>query len=367
MLRTLVVGLSREGACAHLPVLAALRDTTTEPLFDDHPMVVCDTRAGARPFGDDISVVDGLERAARIAAPDRTVVHVCTPPGERLPLLTRLAELGFRRLVVDEPLTTDVSELDGIQALRERVGLDIVVAGHWQTASLSQRLGRIVGSSRFGALRSVTVAQHRPRFADPLTNEDLPTAFDVELPHSLAVVLDLAGPADLADAEWADLACVGRRVRRLGSARLILRHHDGVHSTLYSNLMSPVFERRITLRLDGAIVTGSYPLGEDDNHAQLRVVSDGVDQRAIFPDDTLRTLLLSAYRYFDGGPAEGFGDFEAQCAAVRLLASAKKRCAGKERHTVGTQPTAPTVTSAPAPIPAPRPEGPRFGAPERVR
>lgn len=356
MLRTLVVGLGRDGAGTHLPALAELRDTTSEPLFDDHPIVVCDLGSGPCSFGD------------RVVEPDRTVVHVCTPPAERLPLLTTLAEQGFRRFVIEEPVTTDAAELDGITELRERFGLDVVVAGHWLTASLTQRLARIVRSSRFGALRSITVAQHRPRFTGSPGDTDLRTAFDVELPHSLPVVLDLAGPADLADAEWADLACVGSRVPRLGSARLILRHHDGVHSTLYSNLMSPVFERRITLRLDGAIVTGSYPLAHNDHHAQLRVVSDGIDQRAIFPDDTLPTFLLSAYRHFRDGSTDGTGDLALQEQSVRLLAAARQRCAGKERHATGTPEVAAPVTSAsptsaPAPIPAPRPMGPRFGAP----
>lgn len=339
-MHTLVVGLGRAGGGLHLPVLTRLRETSSAPLFSEQPIVAYDPRPlGAAPAG--VTVVPSLAVAVRHLDPEWTVVHVCTPPVGRPEVLAELVESGFRRFVVEKPLAADPADLARVLALRDRHALDVVVVAPWLAAELTGRLTEAVRGHRYGALREVTVAQHKPRFARSLTTSGHPTAFDVELPHSLAVVLGLAGRAELAAAAWAPLRCAGRTVPRMGGARLALRHVSGAHSTLRSDLASPVRERRITLRLSGAVVTGHYPLSADDHHAQFVVATGGREHREVFPDDALAAFFLAAYLHFHGRPVADVTELGRHIEAVRLLAEAKALC-------VATEPTSgePTAVAA---------------------
>ncbi len=312
MPHTVLVGLGRSGSGLHAPVLRRLRDTHPD-LFGGHPIVGFDPRNGGA-FRDGRGV-DALERTAFLVPPADTVVHVCTPPDVRVPVLARLAGLGFRRFVVEKPLAADPAAVTEIEGLRATHGLDIVVVTQWLAATLTHRLDELVRSGRFGPLRSVAVRQDKPRFDRSARNAGHADAFDVEMPHSLAVALVLAGPARLTGA--------GRPEPDLGplaGAWLSVRHDSGVHTTIRSDLTSPVRRREITLRLRDTTVVGHYPVSADDHHAQLRV---GDASREVFADESLGAFLLAAYRYFAGVTPSPPGEFASHAEVVRLLAAAR--------------------------------------------
>jgi predicted dehydrogenase len=329
-LRTLVVGLGRAGGGLHLPVLTRLRKTSPESLFSDQPIVAYDPGPPGAPLLGGVMVVSSLAAAVRRLDPEWTVVHVCTPPIGRPDVLAELVDAGFRRFIVEKPLAAGPADLAEVLALRDRHALDIVVVAPWLAAGLTRRLTEVVRDHPYGALREITVAQHKPRFGRSLTTQGHPSAFDVELPHSVAVVLGLAGQAELAAAAWAPLRCADHTVPGMGSAWLMLRHAAGAHTTLWSDLMSPVRDRRITLRLADAVVTGHYPLSADDHHAQFVVTTGGREHREVFPDDALAAFFLAAYRHFHGQPEPDVTGLDRHVDAVRLLAEAKAWCAARE-------------------------------------
>ena len=316
MPHTLVVGLGRAGAGLHAPVLSRLRDTHPE-LFAGHPIVGFDPRPGLALR--DGLVVDSLGRAAAILPPGDTVVHVCTPPGVRADVLARLAALGFRRMVVEKPLATDPATLEEVTRLSARFDLDVVVVTQWLASALTRRLAGLVAT---GPLASITVRQDKPRFARA-ANGGQTDAFDVEIPHALAVAITLAGPAELTGAGWLDPAA-----GPLGGASLSLRHASGTHTTIRSDLTSPVRRREITLRLRDTTVVGHYPVSADDHHAQLRI---GDGPRVVFADDSLAAFLLATYRYFAGAAPAPPGELSLHASVVRLLAAARRTAAGRVR------------------------------------
>lgn len=312
MPHTLLVGLGRSGVGLHLPVLARLR--RTHPLlFASHPIVGYDPRLELA-LGDGIRV-DSLDRAVALAPPEDTVTHVCVPPDARVPVLTRLAELGYRRLVVEKPLAPDLAALAEIDRLRARHGLDLVVVTHWLTASLTRRFAELVGSGRHGPLETLTVQQDKPRFGRSARTTGHATAFDVEIPHAVALALALAGPAEAEEAGWTDPAA-----GPLAGAWLTLRHTTGTATTIRSDLTSPVRRREVVLGLRDTTVVGHYPVSAEDHHAQLRV---GTAPREVFEDEALSGFLLAAYRYLTGETPSAPGPLALHAAVVRLLAQAR--------------------------------------------
>ncbi|MER6691812.1 TIM barrel protein [Streptomyces minutiscleroticus] len=321
MLQPLVVGLGRSGRELHLKTLARTAGSPDGPLCAGPP-VACDPRPGARRGLPGVRVASSIAEARELVCPASTVVHVCTPPTARAAVLGELAAHGFDKLLVEKPLAAGRADLEEILRLRRRHGLDVRVVAHWLEAGLTGRLRRLVRQRTLGRLTAVTAVQHKPRFTRSLATAGHPTAFDVEIPHALGVVLDLAGPAELVDARWSDLRCDGRVLPRLGGASLTLRHHSGVCSELVSDLALPVRQRSITLRFDHGSATGHYPLDAGDDHAQLVVTGDR-DDHQVFRDDALTAFLRRAYRDFADGPR---ADLAGHCAVVRLLCAAKERC-----------------------------------------
>ncbi|MFE0777293.1 Gfo/Idh/MocA family oxidoreductase [Streptomyces sp. NPDC058861] len=322
----LIVGLGRSGAGLHLRALRTALDRSPE--LWRGPVVAVEPRPGERaPVPDGITVVPSLEEARRLLAPDRTVVHVCVPPDARPAVLAGLCDTGYRDLVVEKPLAADAGELAAVAELRARHGLRLAVVAHWPASALAGRLRDLIGSGDLGRLLRVDVTQHKPRFTRSLRADDgHSTAFDVELPHSLGLVLSLAGPAETARARLTDLR-IGEAVRPgLGSALLDLRHANGVRTRLFSDLAAPVRERRAVLAFERGTAVAHFAPSDADDHVQL--VVDG--RREVFRDDALTAFLHGAYTRFAGVPAEDpswAADFALHADVVRLLDAAKRRCA----------------------------------------
>ncbi|HEU5023846.1 MAG TPA: oxidoreductase [Spirillospora sp.] len=326
MLHTLIVGMGRAGQGLHLPSLVKVR-AAAPGLLARAPIVAVDPLG---PPGDVPGLVraGSLEEAARCCPPARTVAHLCTPPQARAALLDRLAGLGYRKIIVEKPLAVDLPGLAEVARIRRRWGLDVTVATHWLDSGLTRRLRAAVTAGEFGALRRIRVVQNKPRFTRSVAARDHPTAFDVEVPHALAVVLSLAGGARIAGASWEDMVLGRTRVPRLGRARLRLEHAAGVRSEIDSDLTSPVRERSITLHFDRAVLVGHYPCSDADHTAQLRTVRPGGDAaREVFADDAFPAFLHGAYVRYARSVASMHRTLPVQVDAVRLLAEAKRMCA----------------------------------------
>lgn len=332
MLHTLIVGMGRAGGGLHLPSLSKVRAESPK-LVAPTPVAVYDP---FRPPADapGVVAVGSLEEAGRCVPPRRTVVHLCTPPHVRVAMLERLAELGYRKIIVEKPLALDLVELAAVARVRRRWNLEITVATPWLDSALTRRLRAAVDSGTFGGLRGIRVVQNKPRFTRTVAAPHHPTAFDIEVPHALAVVLSLAGGARVADASWEDMVTERLRLPRLGRARLRLDHYSGVRTQIDSDLTSPVRERRITLEFEAATLVGHYPCSAADSTAQLRAVTaDGEGTWSAFADDALSAFFHGVYGRYAESPCSPRG-LPIQVDAVRLLTEAKHLCSAQEPHAV---------------------------------
>ncbi|MDI3389895.1 Gfo/Idh/MocA family oxidoreductase [Streptomyces sp. B-S-A8] len=294
MLRTLLIGLGRAGTGLHLPVLHRARTTRPE-LFADRPVVGVDPAHLATASG--LHVVDSLRAARRTLDPDRTVVHLCTPPAVRGTLLGEAARLGFWRFVVEKPLATDRAALRRVLDVVDEHGLHVRVVSPWLHSALTGRIAELAGDP--AGIRAVTVTQHKSRFRRTLTNSGHTDAFQVEIPHALGVLLRLLGDADVHTATCTDLRYGGDVVPYMGGARLTLSHATGLHSRIDCDLTSPVRRRRITVATAaGTRLVGHYPVTQDDDIAQLDVDQHGRTTRELITDDALLRCLTHAYRAF---------------------------------------------------------------------
>ncbi|MGH3963571.1 MAG: Gfo/Idh/MocA family oxidoreductase [Pseudonocardiaceae bacterium] len=325
MFQTLIVGLGRSGRDLHLPVLSRARTMQAfQHLFDSRPIVAFDP-GGTQAELPGAVLVRSLAQAADMADPDRTVVHLCSPPATRVEVLEQLAQLGFQKVVVEKPLAVDEQDLAEIARLHRHWNLDLVVVAPWLASALTHRILQTLHGGELGYLQSVFVVQRKPRFTRSLAGCGHPTAFDVEMPHSVGVALAIAGDAKVCHARLTDMKFEDVVIPRLGSAWLSLDHEGGVCTEILSDLTSPMRERRITLKLQRGTMIGHYANSEADHTAQLRITASGHETRSVFHDDALTAFILRTYQRF-AAPGHGSDDFTLNAEVVRLLSDAKRHC-----------------------------------------
>lgn len=333
-LATVIVGFGKAGRSLHLPsVLHARRLCRDEGLFSTSRPVAVDPRLEVKPrMRDDRSVllVRSLDAAPDLD-PGSTVAHVCTPPLARIAALRALADRGIRHVVCEKPIAASLDELRGILDLVRERGLDIAVVSPWLSSSLTARLADLIGSGALGALRSIRVVQTKPRFSRTRDNVDHPSAFEVEIPHSMGLLLHLAGDAEVEHAAATDMELEGERYLHLGGAHVRLRHASGVVSEIACDLTAPVRERSLSLEFERGVVRGWYSVGADA-HAQIEVHRDGAPpaSRDVLVDEHLTSMVIAWYQHFAGAGPRPVSDLAFNVRVMDAIAAAKRRAGIEE-------------------------------------
>jgi predicted dehydrogenase len=329
-LRTLIIGAGRAGRGLHLAGITRARALCPDGVFARQRPVAIDPSPRARGAAldeYDVDVRASLDAADHGHAAS-TVAHVCTPPLERVAIIRALAKLGYRDLLVEKPLATTRAELEQVESLAAAFGLRIGVVSPWLSSTLTMRLQEHMRAGDVGRVRRITVYQHKPRFSRTLEGVHHPTAFDVEVPHSVALALVLCGlDAVVVDAACRHMEIDGVVVPFLGAARLRLRHGAGVVVDIHSDLTAPV--RRRTVRVEGetGALTGYYSICGDDHYAQLARAGRGTTRRSreIFRDEPFPRMLAQWYRGVAGIAPMPVSDLAFNRRVVELLCEAKRR------------------------------------------
>lgn len=116
-------------------------------------------------------------------------------------------------------------------------------------------------------------------------------------------------------------------IPQLGKALLSIHHDSEAHTKIFSDLTSPTRERRIVLELERGTLIGYYACSQDDNTAQLKIRVGSCEMHAVFQDDALATFMLRTYEH-SVGPDQDNDELALNVEVVRVLAAAKRLCAG---------------------------------------
>ncbi|MGW3659756.1 Gfo/Idh/MocA family oxidoreductase [Streptomyces sp. NPDC005151] len=351
MLNTFIVGGGRAGLGLHWPVLRKLRERPENAdLWAPEPPVVWDLQGiQDRARSEGLVVAHSPAHAATLADPARTVVHLCTPPTGRFDILRELADLGYTRLVIEKPMTVGVTGLRDIDTLARVCGLRLRVVSPWLASALTHELTTLVRSGSLGALCSLSFTQFKPRWSRTLRSHDHGTAFDVELPHSIGVALRLAGDARVVAADITDMRIGERVIPCMGTARLTLRHHGGVTTEFFSDLTSPIRERRVALSFASGRAVGHYPISDMDHHANL-TVGEGPDSttvatpRLLF-DDALTRYMEQVYRDYAADTDQMSDDYAIARRVVQLLDDARHMASSSQPGGTSAPPLTGAVTA----------------------
>lgn len=329
-LDTLIVGAGRAGRGLHLAAVLRARELCAgEPVFALRPPVAVDpivARHSARSTADILDVVDDVRD---VANPADTVVHICVPPLSHAAALRAVAEAGFRKVLVEKPLVTWLPEMETVDRLVSSYDLDIGVVSPWLSSSLTLKLRDIIRGELLGNLCALRIEQDKPRFSRTRTRGNHPTAFEVEIPHSLSLALLLGGrEAEVTHATCEDMRIGASVMPALGGASLTVQHRSGVLTEIRSDLTSPIRQRKLTARFDEGTVVGHYSVGSDDHYAQLELTRSGCSPqpREVFVDEPFPRLVTQWYRYYAGIGARPTSDLEFNRDVVKLLCAAKQRC-----------------------------------------
>jgi predicted dehydrogenase len=335
VLSTLILGFGNSGRALHLrSLLHAHRLCKGEPVFATSPIVAVDpamyAKARARADGS-VVLVRSLDQVEGIEPAD-TVAHVCTPPATRVAVLRQLSARGYRRIVCEKPVAGSVEDLHEVLKIVEEEELDVAVVSPWLSSTLTLALSEAIDLATLGRLKTIEIEQLKPRFTRTRDKVDHPTAFEIEVPHSMGVALHLGGTqAEVVSAGSSDMVLDGVAYPHLGRASVELKHRGGVSTVIDCDLTAPVRKRSIELTFERGTVLGHYPVG-DDTYAQLQVMpEDGpARERELLLDDQLAKMMVDWYtHYADLGPRP-VSDLRFNVLVTDTIAAAK-RAAGIEQ------------------------------------
>ncbi|MFI0980751.1 Gfo/Idh/MocA family oxidoreductase [Streptomyces sp. NPDC021093] len=341
-LRTVIVGYGRAGRELHHVAMNEAATTASAGLHSPDVIAVDPRRPASLPERTHW-LADVRELARHPAADmDRTVFHLATPPGSRLPVLRALLDLGARAVVVEKPFAATRSEALAMRAAAASAGAHLVPVAVWPSSTVTHRLSRELGEiGELGVLQRLVMEQSKPR--PPRAGDGgvgHRSAFDIEMPHQLLLALHLAGPvSDVLAAQTEPYPGGDPAVARLGGARLVVRHRSGVVSELVSDFTVSHRRRSLTALASHGWARGDYPLSAD---AREGVFESSRQRSAVaLPDRPLTRFLADTYRYLAGDtgtpPAGTDLDLHVHATAVLALAA---RTAG-----IDDAPPAPMTTS----------------------
>ncbi|MGF7047240.1 putative dehydrogenase [Paenibacillus sp. DS2015] len=329
MLQSLIIGFGRAGKGLHYHCLRkAYLMENNEDLFNPHVGVV-DPRFAE--IGSSNPILTGFSRLDEVKGFDlfNTVVHICTPPELHTTTLLEVVKRGYRMIMMEKPLTTTQQELEVIREIQNSYRCEILVVANWLSSSLTRSIHSLIQSGIYGPLRFLTAEQNKSRLSRTLANPSHHNAFDVEIPHLVALALLLGGKdAQVIESEVRDMQVGEHVIPHMGMAKLTLQHDHGLVSRLSSNLATPVRKRRIQLNFDSHVIFGYYPSAQDDSHSWLEIC-DGyghVLEEQILHDDPLSAVFIEYYRYFSGQGVKPVSDLDFNVQVVTMICQAKKQC-----------------------------------------
>lgn len=328
MLSSILIGYGHAARDFHLPALRRMHAVGGPARIGvADPLVLVPGAVRAPP--DLLLAADLAELAPRFDS-ERTVVHVCTPPDAHAAALRQCAALGFKYVLAEKPLVTTYADLAEVEELARQRELDILVVSNWLSSRLTEAVGDALAGARADSVERITLRSSKPRIGRSLASATHRSAFDVEMPHLVALAMRLCrSPLSLQDAWCSDLVVPGRRVAMMGAADMVLRSAAGHDVRLATNLLSPRRERSVFVRWkDGTRLAGNFPCDSTDVYSQLQLVApDGeLREHRVFEDETVQAFFDSAYMYFEHGEPRPASDLELHAAVTHLLVDARSRC-----------------------------------------
>lgn len=326
MFGTLIIGYGRAGRELHLPTLRRLRRMRNPTC----PIGAVDPLARRAEAASDVVLRGSLESLRGLYEPQRTVVHVCTPPAAHAETLVQCAAMGYRCFLVEKPLVGSREDLRRVQVMGELYDLQVLVTANWLFSRLTEVIAEYMSWRSEIPVLHMELRSTKSRIAKSISSRVHSSAFEVEMPHLVALALRLCG-ADLCltDASAEDLILGDRKVRMMGGADISLASATGYSVRLLTDLISPLRERSIQITWEGGYrLAGFYPVDSSDLYSYLECSGPNGTTREqhILEDDTLLSFFSQAYRHFETDAMAPRSGLELHSQVIELLLQAKERC-----------------------------------------
>jgi len=323
LLPSVIVGLGHAGRMHARCIAKARARLAGHEAADGLPIFVVDVGPGGDVHDGppEYRVMGGLHELPADVR-DEGVAHVCTPPGVRAEVIEGALAAGLRRFIVEKPLAAAPAEMSRLAALRSAYRPDLLVVSNWTASTLTRAIQAVVERRR-SDVAGIEIRQRKCRISRSQVDRGHVSAFEVEMPHMVALAQLLAGPdLTVRDARVWDMAVGGQIIPEMGGAALTLDHGTGLGIDISSDHLAPVRERVVCVRFrDGGRIEGYYPCTGEDHYSQLREHDRNGEliRHEYLEDDTLTQFFVEAYAHFLGRGVRPRSDFEFGARVCELL------------------------------------------------
>jgi hypothetical protein len=341
-IRPIIIGFGFCGSQLHLPcikkALAYFENKESDATFIMPPISVIEPSCSPYLNQQSIKAIQAYKTIKDIPQDnfENTVIHLCSPPRDRLAALQEAVKLGARRFIIEKPMAVDNSQLEEMKKIITTFNLDVLVVANWSSSLLTDKLINHINKLAVKgiSIRALRIVQNKSRIEKSLESCTHQSALEVEIPHMLVLAILLGGAkVEIISASVWDLNVDGQKKQDLGGASLTLQFASGCIAELYSDLVSPTKERSVEIEFtDGSKVKGYYPSDSYSLYSFLyEYNTEGeIIKKWYMHDDTLKQFLIQAYQYFFFAGKKPRSDFYFHLTVCSLILQAKLMASKKQ-------------------------------------
>jgi hypothetical protein len=344
-----IVGLGRAGLGLHIPVLAKVRREVAEPSSFDRIVAIVDNSESAigsalhrlsDNFGYNpatLSCATSLDGLKGIN-PEKSVIHICTPENDHLPIMQSAVSLGYRRIIIEKPCAGNTADVDKMQSIVDKNGTSVAVINPYlYSRSVAACKEKIRQNGKLPYYLEMELS--KPRKVPTIQGRSRPeSVIDVELPHQIATALYLTDAsrytilrAEVRHMHYREQDCDPCKIAFNMGVGIIVIEFNHCITVLVSYLDAPSRTRFLKLRFENTVQVEVFlPVTEDDHTSEFveyfGTNSDGTtDQRRAdkLPDDMFTCCLSDIYKRFAANEAQ-LSDILFNRKVVDIMDRAKK-------------------------------------------
>lgn len=177
-------------------------------------------------------------------SPDNSIVFICSPPSSHLKNLLDVKNNGYKTVVMEKPLATSKSDIEGISKLVKNSQISFCVQEQYLHSVLVEELVDLSNNpslylkKRLGKKINVSIKKtasffSKERIKDLELKRHTEHIRFIELPHIIAILLFVFGKLHIEMFKWNDLHWNGNRIPGYKDGKCVLRTDNKVKHTIY--------------------------------------------------------------------------------------------------------------------------------------
>ncbi len=353
--KSIIVGLGMAGVKLHIKCLQKINELSGRKLFDEFIGIIdtdSEKRNNALNSIDQQYLNNSIQSCSTLSEvklsdedKENTIIHICVDDSQHFKVCKEAADAGFKKIIIEKPVAVTIEEVEKMIKLASIYDLRVFVVNNYVYSNALAYCKELIKEHlkiKKEQILYIESELSKDRRDDNMKNRGKhETAFDIEMPHQIAMVLYLTGfhqrrvlRAELTDFYWSsadDTAMCPKRYQRtknMGSGSIILKLDDTIASCFSSLIITKRIRFLEVVFRSGYKIKCEFPGSGNENYSFISTYTPkigGHEQTFSdeFKDDLLTKCFCDFYEAFRDNRAS-YSDLKFNQDILRTILEAKR-------------------------------------------